>query len=93
MNSQTRVRILSELLVSIFQQQGNGLLKSETRVRIPLGTLILGSAGKTPAFRNKVADLGANIVLDTPEVFADYVIRDVEKWKRIIKANKIEQED
>ncbi len=53
----------------------------------------LAKAGKTPAFRNKVADLGANIVLDTPEVFADYVIRDVEKWKRIIKANKIEQED
>jgi tripartite-type tricarboxylate transporter receptor subunit TctC len=45
----------------------------------------LAKAGKTPDFSEKVADLGANVVFDTPEAFADYVAKDVEKWKKVIK--------
>lgn len=64
-----------------------GLFASARTPRAVVQTLYeeLARAGKTVGFREKVAELGANVVLDSPEVFAEYVARDVEKWKKVIK--------
>lgn len=45
----------------------------------------LEAAAQTKEFRDLIVDQGAEIVVNTPEVYADYMVKDVDKWKKLIK--------
>jgi tripartite-type tricarboxylate transporter receptor subunit TctC len=46
----------------------------------------LHAAMQTPEIAKRFNDLGAEVMLSTPEAFRDYVDRDTRKWTEFIKA-------
>jgi tripartite-type tricarboxylate transporter receptor subunit TctC len=46
----------------------------------------LARIAKEPDFRAKLASLGMSVVEDTPEQFAAYMKKDVERWRKVIEA-------
>ena len=45
----------------------------------------LESAAQTKEFRDQIIEQGGEVVVNTPEAYADYIAKDVEKWKRLVK--------
>lgn len=46
---------------------------------------VLHKAGQTPEFRDKILGLGGEIILNSPESFKAFVVRDVQNWKTLVK--------
>jgi tripartite-type tricarboxylate transporter receptor subunit TctC len=44
----------------------------------------IAAAAKTEEFRQQIAKQGADLVVNTPEVYTRYIADDVEKWKKLI---------
>ncbi len=52
----------------------------------------VAEAGKDPEVRKALADLGIDPISASPEEMRDYMKRELDKWRRIIKAAGVQPE-